>query len=50
MKSVDLFPTEYVMIDTETTGFSSTYDSMLEISAVMLIVAYVYAIYTLTKD
>lgn len=34
MKTVDLFPTEYVMIDTETTGFSSTYDSMLEISAV----------------
>lgn len=31
--STDLFPDEYVVIDTETTGFSSTYDSMLEIGA-----------------
>lgn len=34
IRNVDLFPTEYVMIDTETTGFSSKYDSMLELSAV----------------
>lgn len=33
IRNVDLFPDEYVMIDTETTGFSSTYDSMLEIGA-----------------
>lgn len=33
-RNVDLFPDEYVMIDTETTGYSSAYDSMLEIGAV----------------
>lgn len=33
-RNIDLFPDEYVMIDTETTGYSSKYDSMLEIGAV----------------
>lgn len=32
-KSIIDFPTEYVMIDTETTGYSPEYDSLLEIGA-----------------
>ena len=32
-KSIILFPDDYVMIDTETTGLSVEWDSMIEISA-----------------
>ena len=32
-KSLICFPNEYVMIDTETTGFSVEWDSMIEIGA-----------------
>lgn len=35
-KSIIAFPDEYVMIDTETTGFSVEYDSMIEIGALKI--------------
>ena len=35
-KSIISFPNEYVMIDTETTGFSAEWDSMIEIGALKI--------------
>lgn len=35
-KSIIAFPDEYVMIDTETTGFSVEWDSMIEIGALKI--------------